>query len=119
MQKEIEITFIEDNDLARQNMLNEYSVGSWIILNDQNSSFLCVIAQVDAMMITAIVIEEKGADPWLNRPGDANRMVNPFKMSGTHDKLNDIDITNLTKSGGWTMTKVNVQINVYTKETQQ
>jgi len=118
MQKEIEITFIEDDDLARQNMLNEYSVGSWVILNSQTESYLCTIAQVDSSIITAIAIEELKLDNY-KRPGDANRMMAPFKLTGTHDKLAATDIENLTGYGKWSITKVNVQINVYTRESHQ
>lgn len=113
MQKELEITYIQDDDLARQNMLNDYQVGSWVLITTSMSTTLCVIAQTEASIITLIAIEEIDDK---NRKLDANRMLAPFKLSGTHSKLSTTDINFLTKSGDWKIEKVNVQINVYTKE---
>ena len=114
MTKQVEINYIEDNDLARMNLLREYSVGSWVLCKTPQEEHLCVIAQIDTATINLIAISESD-EPSINQP-NANRMQRPFYLKGTHNKLSVQDINDLTNGGKWTLTKVNVQISVYINE---
>lgn len=118
MHKPIEINYIEDNDLARMNMLTEYSVGTWVLCTTNNHEYLCVIAQVDMSKIALIAFDE--ADPTRNNSHpDANRMGTPFPVKGALSQLNNDDIYLLTNGGKWRLTKVNVDINVYVNEPEE
>ena len=113
MNKSVVINTIQDNELA-ETSIDGIRLGDWVIINDKN---LCVIAQVDTSMITAICIDPSNH----NGVANANRMTKPFRKENLLDKLNmgEIRHFNYLDKSDFKMTKVNVEINVFLTEEDQ